>query len=251
MEIRNVEPHREFDEFYRLARYILQQLQILYPIEGSTADEHLAFLVPNYDGFLDEKLGHRQGCVWLRSQTSLSSAAEPAEEIELAVVVSSQIVATVLQERPMERLSLQSAGATMVLIEELSHLHLILGQSNQLSELSQTKLELQAEIDKVLITTLLLYNQTGMSHWLPVVSVSFDYHRLSPASDFTGSHYIDANSIAARFWYSWVRHLPDHYHPMLTLQGLTLLRDLQRLGPQYLIDLTHTMSKSSWHNIKK
>jgi len=109
---------------------------------------------------------------------------------------------------PTVRLSEQNLDAFCVLIEEISHFHLILNRTDL--GVSKLELEWQGEIDKLLICAELLATQSGNDHLAALARRLFD-----TADIVAEDHelYWEATRYAARFWFQAVRE--GHLSPRL------------------------------------
>ena len=132
------------------------------------------------------------GAVWLD---------EGKEEVFIAVYFDTSIVQNLTARDPWQRLSNANLHSFCVLIEEISHFHLLLNKSACGIGLPRLELELQGEIDKVLICADLLYRQTGSCHLPPLLQKIYDEPHTT-ASDL----YAQANDCAAAFFYRFLRH---------------------------------------------
>lgn len=96
---------------------------------------------------------------------------ERGEEIFIAMHCDSSIVAALMQHDPCASLHSGNLADFCILVEEISHFHLLTNKAAQQVALSRLELELQAEIDKVIVSADFLYHQTGECHIVPLVSV--------------------------------------------------------------------------------
>ena len=113
----------------------------------------------------------------------------------LGIYFSEQIRQTLTRKPPFESLTRENLDAFCVLVEELSHFHLILQRSVFQRQVSRLELEWQAEIDKVLVCALLLKEQAGSWNLDPLTHILFEEARL-----VNQSHYHEAHRQAAGFW---------------------------------------------------
>lgn len=137
---------------------------------------------------IDDKNQHRAG-VWMFQEECL-------DELFLALYFSQDIVETIYEQSPKESLSNHNLDAYMVLVEEVSHFHLINQRCATNRQTSMLELEWQAEIDKVLITADLLQQQCGDPHLEALVHKSFYQSSITHQI----SAYQEANRFAAIFW---------------------------------------------------
>ena len=98
----------------------------------------------------------------------------------------------------MNELSDANLDAFCVLVEEVSHFHLIVNRAEAKLPVTKLELEWQGEVDKLLLCALLLQKQSGDPHVLPLVRRLFDEALI--ISDHNRQRYEEATRFAARFW---------------------------------------------------
>ena len=142
---------------------------------------------------------HAAGAVWLDDRHG-------EEEMFIAVYFDTQVVQNLIRRDPWQRLTNANLNSFCVLVEEISHFHLLLNKTTRGIALPQLELELQGEIDKVLICAALLYRQTGSCHLPPLLQKIYDEPHTT-ASNL----YVQANDHAATFFYRFLqRTAPVH-----------------------------------------
>ncbi len=107
---------------------------------------------------------------------------------------------------PLKSLGEQNLDSFCILVEEISHFHMLINRMTQNQNISKLELEWQGEIDKALVCGLFLYRQCGDDHMLPLVRKIFDEAKL------TGGHeqlYYQANRLAAKFWFDLISDFGD------------------------------------------
>ncbi len=132
------------------------------------------------------------GAVWLDDRWG--------KDVFIAVYFDAQVVRNLTIHDPWQCLSNANLHSFCVLIEEISHFHLLLNKTARGIALPRLELELQGEIDKILICADLLYRQTGSCHLPPLLQKICDEpHPLADAV------YAQANDHAATFFYRFLR----------------------------------------------
>ena len=89
-----------------------------------------------------------------------------------------------------------------LVVEEVSHFHLILNRLDQKRGVSKLELEWQGEIDKLLLCASTLAEQKGDLHLLPLARRLFDQGHLTGVD---AELYWQATRHAARFWFEALR----------------------------------------------
>ena len=139
------------------------------------------------------------GAVWLDDRTS-------REELFIAVYFDAQIGKNLTTDDPWRQLNNANLASFCVLIEEISHFHLLLNKKARGIALPRLELELQGEIDKILICANLLYRQTGSCYLPPLLQKICDEPHL-----LASRLYELANDHAATFFYRFLqRAAPVH-----------------------------------------
>lgn len=136
---------------------------------------------------------HAAGAVWLDDRRG-------KEEIFIAVYFDPCIVQSISSRDPWQHLTNANLNSFCVLVEEISHFHLLLNKTARGIALPRLELELQGEIDKILICADLLYRQTGSCHLPPLLQKICDEPH-AVADDI----YAQANDHAAAFFYRFLR----------------------------------------------
>lgn len=124
------------------------------------------------------------------------------DELHLGLYLSKPIIEQILAYNPLEELSLDNLDAFCVLVEELSHFHLIANRAATHQSVSRLELEWQGEIDKVLLAGNLLLKQTGTPCFQQLTHLIFD------RSVMVGTDtdvYEEALRFAAQHWYRFLQ----------------------------------------------
>ena len=136
---------------------------------------------------------HAAGAVWLDD-------GHGREEMYLAVYFDPQVVQNLTERDPWQCLTDTNLNSFCVLVEEISHFHLLLNKTARGIGLPRLELELQGEIDKIIICADLLYRQTGNCHLPPLLQKICDApHQVSD------DIYAQANDHAATFFYRFLQ----------------------------------------------
>ena len=96
---------------------------------------------------------------------------ERGEDIFIAMHCDNTIVTALTQHDPCANLHNANLADFCVLVEEISHFHLLTNKAARQVALSRLELELQGEIDKVIVSADFLYHQTGECHIVPLVKL--------------------------------------------------------------------------------
>lgn len=141
-----------------------------------------------------------------------------ADEIFIGVHIDEDVRYHLNNDSPLHRVHMDNLDPYWVLIEEISHFHLIINRIKEKKELTKLELEWQGEIDKLLVSSLTFFAQHG-NPCLEELQILL--HESSHVySDQSLEHiYADANFLAARFW----KKLMKNRHP-LGKETINLLR---------------------------
>lgn len=116
-------------------------------------------------------------------------------ELFIGIYFESELIESIMSENPLRSLNYKNLDAFCVLIEELSHFHLIFQRALQNREVSQLELEWQGEVDKFLFSAIMLLRQQGNPHLHQLRNVLYDKPDL-----VNHQRYEAANKLAAQFW---------------------------------------------------
>lgn len=100
---------------------------------------------------------------------------------------------------PLHKLSNENINSFVTVVEEVSHFHCILNRFSNNRNISKLELELQAEIDKLLLSAALLERQVGDPHFLPLARMI--YNNSSVVAKEAAYRYDTATRQAAKIWY--------------------------------------------------
>lgn len=126
---------------------------------------------------------------------------EPGDSGELFIGVhyDDDVLARLDRNDPLARLDDRNLDAFCVLIEELSHFHLILNRMERNQGVSKLELEWQGEVDKLLVSAVTLEAQAGDLHLSPLARRLFDHARITGEDQ---ELYWQAHRQAARLWFA-------------------------------------------------
>lgn len=167
-----------------LIRYIETELSSAYhfPLETNAAD----FL-------LSREQFHAEDGSLPRASVFIS---EKGGDLELGIFVSEAIVEALSAMQPLESLNMENLDAFCVLVEEISHFHLLVNRANKSQGVSRLELEWQGEMDKLWLAGMLLRDQTGAACFHQLAQLILEGGRFI-SSD---GHYEEAIRYARTFW---------------------------------------------------
>lgn len=198
---------KKFPTFEATAAAIESRLATFYGFEPS---------VSVVDFLLDQSSSESRGSVFLRHDSK-------NEELSIGVHIHSSIRQKLEQEKPFEALSDRNLDPFCVLVEEISHFHLILNRAQGGQPLTLLELEWQGEVDKLLIAAMELRRQYGHSHYHHLT------RRLFEESIFIGQAvHEEATLYAARFWYDILGSMDGISDPRFSRPLRKLLRQKYR-----------------------
>ncbi len=133
-------------------------------------------------------------------------------ETFIGIVFSKDIIQTLELNNPLHYLHSGNLDAFCVIVEEISHAHLIANRASTDLKVSKLELEWQAEIDKLLVCGLILEQQCGRANVVPLARKLYDTATFNvPSGSDEESLYETATRWAARFWWDRLRPMdqPD------------------------------------------
>ena len=129
------------------------------------------------------------------------------EYLDLGIYFHSDIIESCHHHNPLQELTQYNLDVLCCLAEEISHFHMILLHRH--TKITRLDLELQGEIDKLLIASLLLFNQSGRFHLHPLIHIIFHNPHFSNEDPV----YVESNKMAAQFWKQAIANgLGDRFH---------------------------------------
>lgn len=118
------------------------------------------------------------------------------DALEIGIYIQDEVLEILDRHHPHNELNLHNLDAYCVLIEELSHFHLLLQRCKNGRGVSKLELEWQGEIDKLLIAGLLMSEQRKMSCFKDLHKTIFEECTLS-----ADPVYQEASHYAAKCWH--------------------------------------------------
>ena len=219
--------YRPRSSLHRVIERVEEELAMFYCFDlQSRAVDHLV-------DFAELKLAVGEGNMHqsqflLRGGVFLNTD-QAAEEVFIGIYLSDGIVDQLHQHDPTVALSNQNLDGFSVLIEELSHFHLLLNRFRLAQQVTMLELELQGEIDKLLVAALILREQCGDSHILPLARRLYDQSQIIGADT---ELYWQATKYAARFWFA-VAHSGQRV-----------------IGPELRSKLRHAYREPIWQKLR-
>jgi hypothetical protein len=217
-------------EYSELVRDLEKEISSFYDFElQAHAHEHLIDrqslekLLPN------KKFTHRAGVVFEKSQTS---------EFFIGIFFDESLFPSLNQD-PREKLTNLNLDSFCVLVEEISHFHLVLNRACDSRSVSKLELEIQGEIDKLLFSSLILERQSGKSQMEALFCTLFDMAKIQ---NINYDLYWQATKLAARYWENIIRGQKSGENPF-TLQELQ-----KHMRMNYRLPLSEKFHFSSPHH---
>ncbi len=124
------------------------------------------------------------------------------DEVFIGACLDEKITENLAAMNPLVVLNKENLNAFCVLVEEISHFHLLVNRAKAGLGVTKVELEWQAEIDKLLFSAEILRFQSGKTHIVPLLKLIFDQCEIIESPD--KPLYIQANKLAATFWYKAV-----------------------------------------------
>jgi len=148
------------------------------------------------------------------SQGSVAfSQCSKTSDVFMGVSFAPAIMSHLASDDPLDRLSTKNLNACCVVIEEVSHFHLLVNRALRTQQVSQLELEWQGEVDKLLVCAQLLHDQCGNAHMLPLARMIYDSGIIfADENDGTNEdalRYWEATRFAARFWFGAISTSPN------------------------------------------
>jgi len=103
-----------------------------------------------------------------------------------------------LNSPPQNNLTDHNINTLCVIIEEISHFHLLLNRFQKHLPVSQLELEWQAEMDKLIVTSEFLFIQYQSPYLLPLIRLIYDHSIIYYKEE--KSRYWEATKLAANYW---------------------------------------------------
>ncbi|HET9238758.1 MAG TPA: hypothetical protein VFO10_15970 [Oligoflexus sp.] len=126
------------------------------------------------------------------------------DELEVGLYFKPDLMATIEQQNPLQRLDSHNLDAFCVAVEEVSHFHLVINRVQAGQGVSLLELEWQGEVDKLLIAGRVLEQQTGDPHLPQLTRMIFDHSYCYTSQQ---DLYEEAHRLAARYCYKLLPEL--------------------------------------------
>lgn len=190
------EKRRAPDKTLQLIVYVEKVLTEVYRFDAlASATTHL---LPDLNsGHLTLNLKYRAATIF----------EELNDDIFIGLYIDDPLIKTLEEKPPLSQLSQDNMDAFCVLVEEVSHFHLILQRKNHDLEASHTELEFQAELDKILLAAHLLFEQVRNPHIFELMEFIFENGVVSLKNEST---YKLANEMAQKVWRNCWSTLKQH-----------------------------------------
>lgn len=122
------------------------------------------------------------------------------EELFIGMHVDEKVQLHLEGESPLTGVTRENIDSFWVLIEEVSHFHLLINRISQNRGVSKLELEWQGEIDKLLVAALTLRAQSGDPCLKDLISLLHEHSDITAHKELKNI-YEEANRYAARFWH--------------------------------------------------
>jgi hypothetical protein len=138
------------------------------------------------------------------------SQCDQTSDLFMGIAFSNAILENIQSLDPFERLSSANINACCVVIEEVSHFHLLANRAAKGHQVSHLELEWQGEVDKLLVCALFLQEQCGDAHLLPLARQIYDFSNIYVTEPTESERYWEATRFAAQFWYGAIGSVQDN-----------------------------------------
>lgn len=128
------------------------------------------------------------------------------DDLELGLYFRPELIEKMEDANPLERLDSQNLDAFCVAVEEVSHFHLVVKRAQSKQGVSRLELEWQGEVDKWMVASSLLEQQTGDTHLPQLARLLFDS---SVCYTHDQNLYDAAHRLAARYCYKLLPQIQD------------------------------------------
>jgi hypothetical protein len=125
------------------------------------------------------------------------------EGVFIGLHIADSIVAGLEHANPLDILDGENLDKFCLLVEELSHFHLILNRMAEKKTVTRLELEWQAEVDKLLISSIVLKSQNGFSNQNQLAVALFDQAITKSSKK---ELYDTATRYAAKFWFEALKN---------------------------------------------
>lgn len=125
------------------------------------------------------------------------------EGVFIGLHIADSIVAGLEHANPLNGLDGENLDKFCLLVEELSHFHLILNRMSEKKAVTRLELEWQAEVDKLLISSIVLKHQNGFSNQNQLAVALFEQ---AITTSNKKELYDTATRYAAKFWFETLKN---------------------------------------------
>ncbi len=162
------------------------------------------------------------------------------EDVFVGLFISDEIRTNIESNATLQRLDNTNLDSFCVLVEEVSHFHLLMNRICSSIPISQLELEWQGEVDKFLIASNLLLHQTDNPHFQQLFELLFERFELLPNEDM--QRYLDANHFAAKFWNRMLANFGSPFSNNAA-ELKAVLRSVYRAGLQEKLSMSESFKR--------
>jgi hypothetical protein len=130
---------------------------------------------------------------------------EDHDELFIGVHFEESIINKINLTSPNTSLNNSNLDAFIVVVEEISHFHLILDRAQRGQKLTLLELEWQAEIDKLLVSGLFLFQHVADPHVAHLKKIMFEQAKITSENI---NLYQEASYYADKFWRDFISAFP-------------------------------------------
>lgn len=192
-----------------LVKKIQSQIEALYGIRIGEQAEN--YLIDKHE-LLEILPSHQQTVI--PKELFLVNPNPQNETLEVALFLDSALKQNLTTNNPLQKLDQQNISDFCTLIEGVSHFVYYVHKACLDFEITELELELQAEIDKFLLLTMLVGTNGGNIQ--SIFELLFeDYRLVAKLSDAQKERYHTASSLARKYCYQLSKNLQLEHHQAL------------------------------------
>lgn len=181
---------------------------------------------------IDELKKNHSGLEKLSPRGNVIAIKESREDLFVGLHLHTEIIDQLSEHNPLQKLSNENLDAYCVLVEELSHFHLLINRTHHERSVSQLELEFQGEIDKVLSSAIRLRAQSNDPQYSALARKIFDLS-LSPSGTHSDHQlYWQATKYAAKTWFKIISYQDGIDDPLNSPNLQKILRPIYHHGWQ-------------------
>ena len=158
-----------------------------------------------------------------RAATVIFDETSQHEDLFIGIFFDQSIIESLVENNPINELTRENLDAFWVIVEEISHFHLILNRAQENRTVTQLELEWQGEIDKLLLSAIVMKAQSGNPHYFHLARILFEQSEIYGADL---SMYSEANNLAARYWYKLLSYTDGIFDPENSSNLKTILQSV-------------------------